>query len=127
MIIHSEYTLPFVINLMNQISKQYKIKLIILTETQTKKNHYDINHAYSTNDEIIMAHFTLSTEYILIAFFHELSHILNFNKVKNCSLFNKELTISIEAINFAQNNYHLKFSDNCIKWLIEQSFTYLNK
>jgi len=109
---------------MNDITKQYHIKLILLSEDETNKNNYEINHAYSTNNEIIIAYFTLSPEYILITFFHELSHIINLNNFKQYNKFIEELNVSIFGINLAKDKYNITFNDDVIKWLIQQSFTY---
>lgn len=111
-------------NIMKNISKQYKIKLILLTEKQTKDNGYTINHAYSTHDEIIIGFFTLAPEFMLIAFFHELSHIINLNNFKQYNKFTLELNVSIFGINLAKDKYNIQFNNPVIKWLIEQSFTY---
>lgn len=111
-------------NIMKDITKQYHIKLVLLSESETKRNNYEINHAYSTNNEIIIAYFTLSSEYILIAFFHELSHIINLNNFKQYNKFMEELNVSIFGINLARDKYNIEFNNNVIKWLMEQSFTY---
>lgn len=111
-------------NIIKDITKQYSIKLILLSEDETKRNNYEINHAYSTNNEIIIAYFTLSPEHILIAFFHELSHIINLNNFKQYNKFMQELNVSLFGINLAKDKYNITFNDDIIKWLIKQSFTY---
>lgn len=112
-------------NIISNICKEYNIILKILTEHQTQINGYTINRAYSTNNEIIISHFTLSPEYMLIAFFHELSHIINLKNFKQYNKFIEELNVSIFGINLAKDKYNIDFDNKVIKWLISLSFTYI--
>ena len=71
---------------------------------------------------------------MLITFFHELAHIKLYNKVpsrikgyswNDTSKFQYELWITMFGVEYAHKKYGIKFSDQAMKWLIDENMTYI--
>ena len=73
-------------------------------------------------------------ECMLITFFHELAHLKLSDKVpsqikgyawNDTSRFQYELWISMLGVEYAHSKYGIKFSDQSVKWLVEENASYM--
>lgn len=138
-IIHYTFTKDEIYSLMNMISDEYNIKLTICkSESEALKLGWDLNCGYATNNTIEISYFNINKnklEKMFITFFHEFAHckLSNnvFNKIpefnaNNISLMQYELLITYEGLKFAKEKYNIVFSDDTVKWLINENLTYIN-
>ena len=74
-------------------------------------------------------------ECMFITFFHELAHCKLADKVpsqikgyswNDTSRFQYELWISMLGVEYAHSKYGIKFSDQTVKWLIEENCSYIH-
>lgn len=146
-----KYTRKEVTALMKRIAKKEGVELHFHGVDGGYGGH---NYAGSAGKEIYMAPFALAkagdkldgykvtrdcdnpVEYMLIAFFHELSHCVLSKKVpsrikgyswNDTSRMQYELWITMLGIEYAHSKYGIKFSDQAVRWLLTENLTYIRE
>ena len=134
---------------MRCVAKKEKVKLIFL---QPNEGYGGYNYGSSAGDTIWIAPFVkakdgdMRGEYrirgncdnpiedMLITFFHEIAHCVLVKEVpsqvdgytwNDTSKFQYELWITMLGIEYAHSKYGLKFSDQAVKWLMDENATYI--
>ena len=145
-----KYTLKQVIDLMNSVAKMEKMNLVFLDKNSGLGGY---NYGASAGKDIMISPFVKGkagdkingctilsdcdnpVECMLITFFHELAHNKLSNKVpsrikgyswNDTSKFQYELWITMLGVEYAHKKYGIKFSDQSMKWLINENMTYIS-
>lgn len=135
--------------LMKSIAKRENLKLVFLTKDEGNGGY---NYGGSSGDSIMLAPFVKGrkgdkvkgyelirdcdnpVECMLIAFFHELAHCILANKVpsrvrgyawNDTPKMQYELWITMLGVEYAHSKYGIKFSDQSVKWLIDENASYM--
>lgn len=119
-------------SLMEGICRRYDIKLDWLS---SKDGRGGYNYAECAGKCVMIAPFRGKNpvERQLIAFFHELSHVLLSDEIpgklagyssNNSTKMQFELWVTMMAIQFAREKFNITFSDDAVQWLISQGFSY---
>jgi len=145
------HTLAEARSLMKSVAKKEKKELCFMSADD---GHGGYNYGASTFDSIMIAPFVKAkkgdkigryaisqdcdnpVECMLVTFFHELAHASLTDKVpsvvkgyswNDTSQFQFELWITMLGIEYAHKECGLKFSDQAVKWLIEQNMGYIRE
>lgn len=137
-------------SLMKSIARKEGVKLAFLSEDEGRGGY---NYGGSSGNAIMLSPFVKGKagekvkgyeiytdcpnpiECKLIAFFHELSHCVLSKKVpshvkgynwNDTSKYQYELWITMLGVEYAHSKYGLKFSDQSMKWLLDENGTYIN-
>lgn len=108
--------------LMKSICRRYDIRLIL----DSSEDSDEVNGGCCAGlSEIRMYPFVCENkvERRLIAFFHELAHCVSVYDSRWSKMQN-EMEFSQQGIYIALYTFGVEFSDDAVKWLIEQNFTY---
>lgn len=143
-------TLSEVRSLMKSVARKEKVKLVFMSADD---GYGGYNYAASANC-IMLAPFVKAkksikvkgyeivsgcdnpVECMLITFFHELAHMKLADKVpshvqgytwNDTSKFQYELWITMLGIEYAHRKYGIKFSDQSVKWLIDENMSYIRE
>ena len=144
-----KYTLKQVHDIMKSVAKTEKINLVLMDKNDGWGGY---NYGASAGKGIMLPPFVKGkvgdkingytilsdcdnpVECMLITFFHELSHIKLSNKVpsrikgyswNDTSKFQYELWITMLGVEYAHKKYGIKFSDQAMKWIINENMTYI--
>lgn len=144
-------TLAEVRAIMKSVAKKEKLKLVFMS---AENGHGGYNYGASTCEDIMLPPFVKGkkgekigryaldqdcdnpVECMLVTFFHELAHAKLTEKVpsnvkgyswNDTSAFQFELWITMLGIEYAHKEYGIKFSDQTVKWLIEQNMGYMRE
>lgn len=144
-----KYTLKQVKDIMKYVATMEKLKLVFLGKDEGWGGY---NYGGSTGDDIMLAPFVKGkagdkvngyvlkqdcdnpVECMLITFFHELAHDKLSKKVpsrikgyswNDTSKFQYELWITMLGVEYAHKKYGIKFSDQAMKWLLNENMTYI--
>ena len=144
-----KYTLKQVNDIMKSVAKAEKINLVFMHKDDGIGGY---NYGASAGKDIMLPPFVKGkagdkvngytiisdcdnpVECMLITFFHELAHIKLYNKVpskikgyswNDTSKFQYELWITMLGVEYAHKKYGIKFSDQAMKWIINENMTYI--
>lgn len=136
---------------MEEVAKNEKCQLVFLTKTEGLGGY---NYGCSAAKSIMVAPFIKvkagekvdgieypnacdnPLECMFITFFHELSHIKFTNRVpsivkgfswNDTSAYQFELWITMLGVEYAHKKYGIKFSDEAVKWLLDEAASYTRK
>ena len=132
------YTKDKIIKIMKALCDEYKLNVYICdNKNYADKKGWDYNCAFCVGNSIFISYFepNRSLEYKLISFFHEFSHCILSDKIpfaiegyrcNDTSDMQYEIWITMLGLEFAKSK-GIVFSDDAVKWLINQAFTYCKK
>lgn len=136
--------------LMRSIAKKEGLKLAFLKRNE---GYGGYNYGASAGDTIMLSPFVGATkgqyilglqltsdcdnpvESMLITFFHELAHCKLSKKVpsqvkgyswNDTSKYQYELWITMLGVEYAHSKYGIKFSDQTMKWIMDEAKSYIN-
>ena len=142
------YTEEKILGIMQKVCNENNLKLIFLGVEEGRGGY---NYGGSTFDSIMLAPFVNAKfgervgeyeipatcdnpiECRLATFFHEFSHARLSDKIPmNCngftwnrtSRFQYELWVTMIGFGYALENFGIKFSDNTVKWMLDEAYTY---
>lgn len=144
-----KYTLKQVKDIMKFVAGQEKVKLVFMDKDDGAGGY---NYGASSGKDIMIPPFVKAkagdkvngytifsdcdnpVECMLITFFHELAHDKLSKKVpsrvkgyswNDTSKFQYELWITMLGVEYAHSEYDIKFSDQAVKWLLNENMTYM--
>ena len=145
-----KYSLKQVTDIMKSVAKMEKMNLVFLDKNSGLGGY---NYGASSGKDIMLSPFVKGkagdkingftilsdcdnpVECMLITFFHELAHNKLSNKVpsrikgyswNDTSKFQYELWITMLGVEYAHKKYGIKFSDQSMKWIINENMTYIS-